>query len=69
MLEFVGIGNSRELDEFVMSHPRCHYMQTSCWGKLKSDWLWQGILSRDDAGKSGAQWRCCSIRCGECPST
>lgn len=51
MLEFVGIGNSRELDEFVMSHPRCHYMQTSCWGKLKSDWLWQGILSRDDAGK------------------
>ena len=51
MLDFVTIDHAEELDSFVMSHPRCHYMQTSCWGRVKPDWLWQGVLSRDETGK------------------
>lgn len=51
MLEFVTMEHSGELDSFVMSHPRCHYMQTSCWGKLKTDWDWIGILSRNEKGE------------------
>lgn len=51
MLEFVTIEQAGELDGFVLSHPRCHYMQTSYWGKIKSDWLWRGILSRGEDGK------------------
>lgn len=50
MIEFVDIAHSQELDEFVRGHENCHFMQTSLWGRVKSDWGWYGILCRNEAG-------------------
>lgn len=51
MLEYVTMEHPEELDAFVMSHPRCHYMQTSYWGKAKPEVEWRGILCRDESGR------------------
>ncbi len=50
MIEFVDLAHAEELDEFVRRHEKCHFMQTSLWGRAKSDWGWYGILCRDSAG-------------------
>lgn len=50
MIEFVDLAHSKELDEFVRGHENCHFMQTSLWGRVKSDWGWYGILCRDAEG-------------------
>lgn len=47
MTEFVDINHADELDRFVEHHPKCHFMQTSAWGRVKSDWGWTGIICRD----------------------
>lgn len=51
MIEFIDRSQAKEFDEFVRSHENCHFMQTSLWGRVKSDWGWHGILCRDTAGK------------------
>lgn len=50
MIEFVDIDHAQELDAFVTAHENCHFMQTSGWGRVKSDWGWYGILCRDEQG-------------------
>lgn len=47
MIEFVDIAHAGELDDFVIAHPNCHFMQTSAWARVKGDWHWHGILCRD----------------------
>lgn len=47
MIEFTELVNAQELDEFVKQHENCHFMQTSLWGRVKSDWSWHGIICRD----------------------
>ncbi len=47
MTEVVDLVHASELDEFVKHHPNCHFMQTSIWGRVKSDWSWYGIICRD----------------------
>ncbi len=44
--ETVSISTARELDLFVMHSPFGHFLQTSFWGKVKSDWKWFGIVCR-----------------------
>ena len=39
-------------DEFVQAHPQGHILQTSAWGRLKSDYGWQAETVR--AGEAGA---------------
>lgn len=51
MIEHVNVNNAGALDAFVASHPRGHLMQTSAWGRVKSDWLWHGLLCRDLRGR------------------
>ena len=51
MIEFVDLAHAEELDQFVRGHENCHFMQTSLWGHVKSDWGWYGILCRDAVGK------------------
>ena len=46
MIEFVDIDHAQELDAFVTAHEWSHFMQTSLWGRVKSDWGWHGILCR-----------------------
>lgn len=50
MFEYVGIDHAEELDRFVRRHPTGHFMQTSAWGRVKSDWDWTGILLKDERG-------------------
>ena len=40
MIEFVDIDHAQELDAFVTAHEWSHFMQTSLWGRVKSDWGW-----------------------------
>lgn len=47
MIQYVDIDNASELDQFVRQHEKCHFMQTSYWGKVKSEWTWYGIIYRD----------------------
>lgn len=51
MIEFVDQFHGTELDQFVMNHPRCHFMQTSFWGRVKKDWEWLGIIDRSEDGQ------------------
>lgn len=51
MIEYVDLAHAQELDDFVRAHENCHFMQTSLWGRVKTDWGWSGIICRDDAGK------------------
>ena len=51
MIEFVDIDHAQELDGFVTAHEWSHFMQTSLWGRVKSDWGWHGILCRGEDGK------------------
>lgn len=37
MIEFVDIDHAQELDAFVTAHEWSHFMQTSLWGRVKSD--------------------------------
>ena len=51
MIEYVTLDRAGELDSFVEAHPRGHLMQSSVWGRVKTDWLWHGILYRDNRGR------------------
>lgn len=52
--ETVFLNNAGELDEFVKRHPNGHFLQTSFWGKVKSDWKWLGIICRNDETITGS---------------
>lgn len=51
MIEFVTLEQAAELDRFVENHPSGHFMQSSYWGKVKKDWAWTGLISRDQTGQ------------------
>lgn len=44
MVSFVDLQHASALDAFVADRPEGHFMQTSLWGRVKSDWDWQGLL-------------------------
>ena len=50
-LELVTPQTAGELDAFVEQHPQGYFTQTSPWGKVKEDWLWRGILCREETGR------------------
>lgn len=39
-----------EMEAFVSSHPKGHYLQSTLWPAAKPDWGWRGVLSRDENG-------------------
>jgi lipid II:glycine glycyltransferase (peptidoglycan interpeptide bridge formation enzyme) len=50
MIEFVSLEHSQELDQYVSNHKNGHFMQTSLWGRARSDRNWIGIIDRDENG-------------------
>lgn len=50
MTEFVRLNDAAALDEYVTAHPRGHYMQTTLWGRLRTEWEWVGLILRDNTG-------------------
>lgn len=51
MAEYLTLENGMELDHFVRSHPRGHYMQTTAYGRFRWDYDWCAIVLRDSEGK------------------
>lgn len=49
--QIVDINNAAELDAFTEKHENGHFLQTSLWGKVKSDWKWFGVICRNDSGE------------------
>lgn len=41
----------REYEEFVSTHPRGEFMQSSHWQEVKNNWQWEAVVSRNEAGK------------------
>ncbi|SFJ11024.1 Lipid II:glycine glycyltransferase (Peptidoglycan interpeptide bridge formation enzyme) [Ruminococcaceae bacterium D5] len=40
-----------ELDRFVASHPQSSFTQCSAWRKVKSNWGFEAVVCRDEAGR------------------
>ena len=51
MIEQVTLSNAAALDEFVLAHPNGHFMQTSLWGRVKTDRPWHGLILRGADGQ------------------
>lgn len=51
MIERVDLAHAGQLDDFVRRHPDCHFMQTSLWGRVKTDWDWLGLICRNASGE------------------
>ncbi len=48
MTEIVDIEHAGEIDAFVRAHEKCHFEQTSSWGRVKNYDGWAGIICRDE---------------------
>lgn len=51
MLELVTKNTLPEYERFIASHPKGHFMQSRLWSRQKPDWIWEGIIARDDGGE------------------
>lgn len=49
MIERVTLHDADALDAFVEKNGS--FLQSSHWGRVKSDWLWHGLICRDATGK------------------
>lgn len=41
----------REMEDFVSSHPKGHFLQSTLWPAAKPQWDWRGVLSRGEDGR------------------
>lgn len=51
MTEIVTDKTLQEYEDFIASHHKGHFMQSSIWAKQKPNWEWVAIVRRDDNGK------------------
>ena len=45
------IDGCREMEEFVSSHPKGHFLQSTLWPAAKPQWDWRGVLSKKEDGQ------------------
>jgi lipid II:glycine glycyltransferase (peptidoglycan interpeptide bridge formation enzyme) len=50
-VEIISEENIPELEEFISSHPKGHFMQSSRWALQKPDWSWVAIAKRNEHGR------------------
>ncbi len=50
MVSLVNLNGASALDAFAAAQPGGHFMQSSLWGRVKTDWDWQGLLLRNPDG-------------------
>ena len=50
MIERVNDNNYQEYEEFLKKHPKGLFEHTKGWGKVKSAWKWEAVMSKDDSG-------------------
>ena len=51
MAERVTQATLAEYEAFLQQHPKGNFAQSVLWGKQKSMWKWEALVSRDEAGK------------------
>ncbi len=51
MFEIVTKDTLAQFEEFVAGHPKGHFLQSRLWAPVKSDWVWEGLLSRSADGQ------------------
>ena len=39
-----------EMEAFVSSHPKGHFLQSILWPAVKPQWDWRGVLAKDETG-------------------
>ncbi|MDP4110240.1 MAG: peptidoglycan bridge formation glycyltransferase FemA/FemB family protein [Bacillota bacterium] len=50
MHEIITDSTLKEYEEFIGSHPKGHFIQSSLWGKVKDNWKWEAVAVRDKNG-------------------
>jgi len=40
-----------QMEQFIRSHPNCHFLQTPQWREVKTFWNWRGVLSYNAEGE------------------
>ena len=50
MFEIVTKETLPQFEAFIEAHPKGHFLQSKLWAPVKPDWVWEGILSRNEAG-------------------
>lgn len=50
MYEFLNSTNSSDFERFVQAHENGSFMQSRLWADVKTNWISEGIISRDDLG-------------------
>ena len=48
MIEFLNASNKEQYEKFVFSHKKGHFMQSVKWGKIKSEWINEAVISYDE---------------------
>ena len=43
--------SKQEYEEFLQSHERCNFQQSTRWAKVKSSWKNEIVLAEDENGK------------------
>ena len=54
-----------DMESFVSTHPKGHFLQSTYWPAAKPQWDWRGVLSRDE---SGAVRGACPFSSDACPA-
>ncbi len=50
MIEMVTAATLAEYEQFIQTSPKGHFLQSSRWGKVKSSWKWEAVVSRGEDG-------------------
>lgn len=50
MIEIVTAATLAEYEQFIQNCPKGHFLQSSRWGKVKSSWKWEAVVSRGEDG-------------------
>lgn len=50
MYEIITETTLREFEDFIQSHPKGHFAQSSLWGKQKPAWTWRAVAVRGEDG-------------------
>lgn len=51
LTEIIKKENAAEFDAFVKKNPNGHFMQLSSWADVKDNWIWRGIICRNEQGE------------------
>lgn len=48
MIEMVTAATLAEYEQFIQTSQKGHFLQSSRWGKVKSSWKWEAVVSRGE---------------------